>query len=174
MSNKSRGYYAIGRITKAFGIRGEVVVRPETTPGNRFAGLKTVMVGMTEHDARQASVVSVLVQPHGVRMTLEGVSGRTEAENLVGSFVFVKEEDRVGLPKGTYFVHDVVGMQVVDQEGGSVGTVREVLHMPANDVYVIDGMRGEIMLPAVREFVKAIDVDAKRMQVHLIEGMDWQ
>ncbi len=167
----SRTLYAIGSITKVFGIRGEIIVRPTTPSVKRFAKLKRVMVGTTEKNAREMSISSVAPQDRGVRMSFAEVQSRTQAEKLVGSTVFVDEKDRIRLPRGTFFVHDVVGLAAVDQNGREVGTVQEILHMPANDVYVISGNGNEIMLPAVKEFVKEFDLEKRVIRVHLIEGM---
>ena len=94
------------------------------------------------------------------------------AEKMVGSLLFVDEKDAIRLPKGTFFIHDVVGLKVVDEEENFVGIVKDVLKYPANDVYVIENEGKELLLPAVKEFVKKIDPAAKTMTVHLIEGME--
>lgn len=166
-----RTLYVIGNITKVFGIRGEVIIRPTTPSVKRFAKLKQVFVGTTEENAREMSILSVALQERGVRMGFDEVQSRTQAERLVGATVFVEEKDRIRLPRGTYFVHDIVGLVAVDQSGREVGTVQEILHMPANDVYVIRGNGCEIMLPAVKEFVKEYDLEKRVIRVHLIEGM---
>ncbi len=164
--------FAVGRIVKPFGIRGEVIVRPLSSSSGRFSRMKHVFVGTDEQHAVSMGVKSVDVRKQGVRMTLEGVPGRTEAERLVGAFVFVADEDRIALPPATYFVHDVVGMKVVDQTARVVGNVKEVLHMPASDVYVVERDGREMMIPAVKEFVKKYDLDQKTLYVYLIDGME--
>lgn len=164
--------YAIGTITKAFGIRGEIIVRPTTPSVERFSKLKRVLVGRTEETVQEMSVSSVALQDRGVRMSLVDVKSRNDAERLVGTLVFVEEKNRIRLPRGTYFTHDVVGLEAVDQHGRVVGIVQEILRMPANDVYVIRGNGNEIMVPAVKEFVKEFDLKKKVIHVHLIEGMD--
>jgi 16S rRNA processing protein RimM len=73
--------------------------------------------------------------------------------------------------KGTHFVHDIVGLNVVDEKGIGVGVVKDVLRLPAQDVYVIEKDGREWMLPAVKEFVASIDVVARTMRVRVIEGL---
>ncbi len=149
-----------------------MIVRPITSFPERFTQLKRVFVGTNEQNAVSMTVAMTNLRKQGVRIRLGEVEGRTEAERLVGSFVFVAEEDQVVLPPGTHFVHDVVGMKVVDQGTNVVGTVREILHMPANDVYVVEHDGREIMIPAVKEFIKKYDLDKKTLHVHLIDGME--
>ncbi len=163
--------YAVGKIVKVFGVKGELVVKPMTDSVQRFKALKQVFIGLTDVQAEAATVEYVRIQPHGVRIKIAAVKDRTSAEKYVGALLFVGEKDKVRIPKGKFFVHDVVGMRVLDEHQNTVGTVTEVLRLPANDVYVIDGEGWEVMLPAVKEFVKEIDVKTKTMRVVLIEGM---
>ena len=75
------------------------------------------------------------------------------------------------LPRGRYFVHQIVGLTVLDQHSAVVGRVRDVLKLPAHDVYVVEREGRELMIPAVREFVRGIDPESGIVRVHLIEGM---
>ena len=168
---KAGSLIAIGTVVKAFGIRGELVIRPLTENVKRFKRLSSVFVGTNEANARETTVASVAVDGRGIRMMFANVSDRTAAEELVGSLVFVDDDAKVRLPKGTFFVHDLVGIDVVDENGNAVGTLKEVLKYPAQDVYVIDANGKDVLIPAVKEFVKKIDVAAKVMRVKLIDGM---
>ncbi|RPH35075.1 16S rRNA processing protein RimM, partial [bacterium] len=109
--------------------------------------------------------------PCRVKFTFTGINDRGIAEQLVGSLLYVREAERSRLPKGHYYTHDIVGLSVIDENGVDRGTVREVLKMPANDIYVVSGKGAEILLPAVREFILKIDLASRTMKVRLIEGM---
>jgi 16S rRNA processing protein RimM len=85
--------------------------------------------------------------------------------------IFVDEEQRIRPKKGAYFVHDMIGLRVLNGEGKPFGTVKDVLHMPAHDVYVVEDAGREWMLPAVKEFVSSIDLKSGTMRVQLIEGL---
>ena len=98
-----------------------------------------------------------------------GVDTVEQANRLRGKTVEIARED-VELEDGTFFVADLEGLTVRDQNGNTLGKVEEVLTMPGNDVYVVKG-QGEYMIPAVKEYVKHIDVEAGVMDVWLIEGM---
>ena len=171
MNGEGHTLYAVGRIVKAFGIRGEVIVEPMTTDAERFHSLGKIFAGTTAGTAQPFTVAAVRTGGRGVRVQLAEVRDRTEAGRLAGAFLFVPEEDRVRPPEGTFFVDDVVGLTVVTGEGRTLGTVCEVLHMPAHDVYVVSGDGREIMIPAVKEFILGVDLAGRTMQVQLIDGM---
>jgi 16S rRNA processing protein RimM len=178
LSTAVRDLVAVGKIIKVFGIRGEVILHSMTSVPARFRTLRRGYLvraddaeRRTDAPARQISIEHVSVQSRGVRLKLTGVDDRTTAERLVGMLLMVDENQKVRVPRGTWFVHDIIGMDVVDEEGNQIGIVHDVLHMPAQDVYVIKGERGEMMIPAVKEFILSVDVAAHRMRVRLIEGM---
>lgn len=165
------GYLSVGRIAKPFGVRGELVVEPTTDDPDRFTALRTVLVGAAPESGRTMVLERVHVSERGVRIALKGVSDRTAAEALRGSFLFVAPADRIRLPPGRHFVHSMLGLAVVTEEGERLGTLEEVLKLPAQDVYVVRGARGELLIPAVEEFIRRIDPEAGIMTVRLIEGM---
>jgi len=162
--------YAFGRIVKAFGLKGEVVVQSMTSSPSRFKKLGHVFVGPTETEAEASEVEYVSVEPRGVRVKLGSVHNRTEAERLVGCYVFVNKKDRVQPTKGTFFVDDIVGLEAVDESGHPVGNVKDVMKLPAQDVYVIERNGREILVPAIREFIREIDLHAGKITVRLIDG----
>lgn len=171
MSTQHKGRLAIGKVVKAFGIKGEVVVRPLTDSPQRFRGLRNAYLGRTESAAEKVGITGVQVGARGVRVMFKGITDRTAAEQIVGSLLFVEDKDRTPLPEGRYYIHDMIGIAVMDQAGNQVGTLKDVLKMPASDVYVVDVDGRDVLIPAVKEFIKKIDVEGKAMVVHLIEGM---
>lgn len=169
--SEHRSLFAIGQITKVFGVKGEVVVRPMTSSPERFKRLKEVFVGVTDKSAKGYKVARTTIEQRGVRVRFRELSDRTSVERLVGALLFVDERNVEKPGKGAHFIHDVVGLRVVDEENRELGIVKDVLRYPAQDVYVIDRGGIEWMMPAVKEYVKSIDVSSKTMRVHLIEGM---
>ncbi|HTO92837.1 MAG TPA: ribosome maturation factor RimM [Bacteroidota bacterium] len=162
---------AVGAIVKAIGVRGEVIVKPMTDFPARLRRARTLWVGVDTHAAREMCVERVAVAPRGIRLKLGGIGDRTAAGALRGSLLFIDEAGAAPLKKGEFFVHDILGLTVRDEAGHELGTVADVLRYPASDVYVVRGAAGEIMLPAVREFVLGVDIAARTMTVRLIEGM---
>jgi 16S rRNA processing protein RimM len=171
LSSSKLVLFAVGEFVKAFGIRGEIVVRPMTDSVQRLGKLQKVFVGPSAETARETAVEYTRVERRGVRVKLLHVDDRVAAERIVGALLFVDERNRMPPPKGRYFIHDVVGLTVIDQRHRTLGTVTEVLRMPAHDVYVIRSGNREVMVPAMKQFIKRIDVKTKTMRVHLIEGM---
>jgi len=162
---------AVGAIVKAFGVRGEVIAQPMTDFPGRLRRARTLWVGTDTHAARELRVETLSVSPRGIRLKLGGVDDRDAAEELRGNVLFIDEDRAAPLKKGEFFVHDIVGLAVRDEAGSDLGTVADVLRYPASDVYVVRGPAGEIMIPAVREFVRAVDIEGRTMTVRLIDGM---
>lgn len=174
----SRTLLAIGTVVKAFGIRGDLIISPLTDDVRRFKSLKRVFIGTSEATATETVVTHVAISARsvrarrpGVRVRLAAAEERTTAETFVGCFLFVDEHDAVRPPKGTYFVHHVIGLSVLDEEENLLGVVKDVLKLSPNDIYVVEMNGKEVLLPAVKEFIKSIDVKAGTMTVKLIEGM---
>ncbi len=171
MTKTTRELLAVGKLAKAFGVRGELIVTPMTDAPERFRRLRQLFVGSDEETAAETAVAWARVEHRGIRLKLQGVDDRTAAERLVGSLLFVDAHHRIRLPKGRYFIHDIVGLTVVDETRGVVGTVQDVLKYPAHDVYVVAFHDREYMIPAVKEFIRDIDLSSRRLTVRLIEGM---
>jgi 16S rRNA processing protein RimM len=168
---QDRELLAVGRIVKPFGLRGDLVVESLADSPERFRTVRAVHLGPDPASARPAEITRAAVERRGVRVTIAGVSDRTAAEKLVGHYLFVDPSHRVKLPRGRHFVHQVVGLTVLDQHGVVVGRVRDVLKLPAQDLFVIEHHGRELLIPAVRPFIRSIDPEEGICRVHLIEGM---
>lgn len=162
---------AVGTIIKPFGVTGQVVVQTMTDTPARFRRLRQIQIGADARETRSYGVQKCVIEQRGVRLKLESVDDRTSAERLVGLLLFVSEQDQIKLPKGKYFIHDVIGMRVVDEHRGDVGVVRDVLKYPAHDVYVVAQGERSFMIPAVKEIVLRFDTAEKVMSVRLVDGM---
>jgi 16S rRNA processing protein RimM len=162
---------AVGQIVKPVGIRGEVAVRSLSDTAGRFRSLRRAKLGVDPGHTRDVRIERATEGPRGVRMKLKDVDDRTAAEALAGQYLFVDPANRVRLPRGRFFVHQIVGLSVVDSEGRSVGIVRGVMKFPANDVFVIDHLGREVLIPVVKEFILAIEPHKGTIAVRLIEGM---
>ena len=171
MTQRNHTLYAIGKITKAFGLRGEVVILPMTESLERFKKLKRVYLGKSVEETGRFTIEYTRVEQRGIRLKLVETTDRTSAEPLVGSLIFVDERQRIAPSSGSHFVHDVVGLNVLDEHNNSIGIVKDVLRLPAQDVYVIESNGREWMVPAVKDFVTSIDVASKTMRVRLIDGL---
>jgi 16S rRNA processing protein RimM len=104
--------------------------------------------------------------PRGVLLKLAGVDDRDRAETLRGNSIWVEHWQRISLPKGEYFVDDLIGFQVVTDTGEAVGSLEAVWNMPANDVFLVRTVEGlQILIPATRNIVRAIEVEKRLMVV---------
>jgi 16S rRNA processing protein RimM len=152
----------------AHGIRGELKCRIVTDfPSRRFRRGHTVVLDGVPHTIQTARV-------HGmtVLLKLEDVGDRDVAAALRGKEIQIRAEDAVALPKGQFFWHQVIGLQVEDATTHEpLGEVTDILETGANDVYVVRGGRGEILVPAIKDVVKQIDPAAGRMLIQPLPGL---
>jgi 16S rRNA processing protein RimM len=102
---------------------------------------------------------------------LADVTTPDQAVALFGELLYIHRDDATRLPRGSYYEHDVVGLRVEATDGRQLGEVAEVLRTGANDVYVVRGDLGEVLIPAVRHVVKRVDVPGGRILVELIPGL---
>lgn len=170
MKKFAEGYIAIGRIGRAHGTRGWVSVDVYSGLPDRLDAVKIVFV---EQEDCLAGKIVTGTQHHGksVLLKLKDVDDREAARQLTGTQIWLPEAQAVQLPENAYFVHELVGLSVFDEEKKFVGRLEEVLSMGGNDVYVVRNGEREILIPAVAEFVKKVDVKRGKMLVHLWEEM---
>jgi 16S rRNA processing protein RimM len=161
----------VGRIARAHGIRGQVIVNLETDfPETRFrpgAELFVERGGAIE----TLRVTSVRFQRDRPVVGIDGVTTMNEAEALAGLELRVPAERLAPLPAGTFYRHDLIGCVVETRDGGSVGTVSGVEGTMGGSRLVIDGARGEILIPLAHDICTTIDVDAKRIVIEPPEGL---
>jgi 16S rRNA processing protein RimM len=162
---------AVGRISKSVGIRGEVSVVPLTDDPQRFAGLETVWIGRDEATSEQYTIASVRLARSAVILKLNEIESRTVAETKRGEFIYVEEKDTSAPPAGSYFIHQIIGMEVFTDNGEAVGVIREVLQLPANDVWVVVRGKKEILIPAIKEIIASVDVQRRTVVIHPMEGL---
>ncbi|HHW56526.1 MAG TPA: 16S rRNA processing protein RimM [Clostridia bacterium] len=164
-------YYDVGKVTSAHGIKGEVKVYPLTNVPERFYDLEYVWIFDEEQGPRKYDIEYVKIISRGVCVKLEGIDTRDEAEKLKGTFLKVDAQNALKLEEGEYFISDIIGMKVYKEDGVFLGTLVEVLQTGANDVYVIKTEERDMLIPAIKDVVKKVDVDNKVMVVHLLEGL---
>ena len=162
---------AVGRITKSVGIKGEVRVAMLTDSPERFAKLKTVWCGTDETTAVRFSVLSMRIEQSAVVLKLKEIDSRSLADEHRGEYLFVEAKDMVAAAKGSYFIHDIIGMKVVTEVGEEVGSVRDVMELPANDVWVVASRTKEILIPAIKEVIRLVDLDGRTVVIRPLEGM---
>ena len=155
----------IGRVGAAHGIQGDLRIIPLTDFPERFDALREVMVG-----DELLHVERVKPQGKNVLVRFREYAVREEAQKLTGRLLTVARAEAAPIYAGEYYVFDIVGLTVCDEEDNELGTVEDVLRTGSNDVYAVRSEDGrEILIPALRKVVRAIDVAGGRMTVRLPE-----
>lgn len=152
----------VAQIVGVFGLKGQVKVRPMTDFSERFEPGSSLIL-----DGREIVVEAVSLHGAKLLLKIEGVDDVDTAKALQFHYLEGPTDFVPQLEEDEYRTGDLVGLHVVTDSGERLGVVNDVLSTPAHDVFVV----GEILIPAVREFVKEIDVESGRMVVKLIEGM---
>ncbi|MEW6182585.1 MAG: ribosome maturation factor RimM [Bacillota bacterium] len=167
----NRDLIAIGEIVAPHGHRGTVRVLPLTDFPERFSGMSTVTV-FKDGQCRKYTVESAERHKRFVLLKLAEVKDMNAAELLRGTLIKVPREEAAPLPDGSYYIFDVIGLEVWAEDGSRLGTISEVFQTGANDVYSIRLTDGrEILIPALKEVVLEIDVPGRRMVVRLPAGL---
>ncbi len=161
----------VGVITQTHGIRGEVKVFPTTDDANRFKKLKEVILD-TGRERLSMEIEGVKFFKQFVILKFRGYDSINDVEKYKQGKLLVTRDKAVRLKKDEYFVADMIGMRVVTDMGEDFGILKEVLATGANDVYVVSLDDGkEVLLPAIRECIKNIDIDGHVMEIHVMDGL---
>lgn len=163
----------IGKIVNAVGLKGEVKVYNYSDRRERYEELDRIIVGNKEY-----SIENVRYQNAMVILKLEGVDDRDGSEALKGKDVYITEEDLVELPEDTYYLRDIIGLDILDFESGEkIGTLADVIQNAAQDIYRIalaeateEGGK-EALVPVVSQFVKEVNLEEGYIRIKFIEGM---
>ena len=170
-------YLLIGEVLRPQGIRGELKLRAESQDESRYARL--AQVWLRRGDAYEPRrVLRGRAQGGFAYLTLEGVSDRNAAEALRGTQLYVDRENALQLSEGEHFVCDLIGLAAQDETGAPIGTLREVIQSNPNcDVYAFDTPRGNMMIPALKKTVLAVDPEGGTMTLSrqgLAETAVWE
>lgn len=156
----------IGRIVNAVALRGEVKIYNYSGYRERYEELDRIIIENEEYE-----IEKVRYQQEMVILKLSGIDNRNAAEAMKNKDVYITEEDLEELPDDTFYIRDLIGLEVVD-DSGRIGVIKDVLQPSSQDVYVIQTDKNQdIMIPAVKEFVKEVNLEEKYIKVSLIEGM---
>lgn len=161
---EKKQFIEAGRITNTHGIAGEVKIESWLDSPDFLRSFKRIYIGQAE-----LQMLSARVHKGFVIAKLEGVDTVNDAMSLKGKTVFIKRSD-ARLPKGAFFIEDIIGAAVVDEAANEIGILTEVLETPASRIYLVKG-ESEHLIPAVPEFIMSTDVEAGVITVRLIEGM---
>lgn len=160
-------YIKVGKIANTHGIRGELKVLPLTDFEDRFSADHHFYLGEEKKTVR---IDKVRFHKGAMIMSFDEFDNINEVEKYKGDFLYINKEDRVILPEDTFYVDDLIGFSVYEEEQ-LIGTLKEIQTSYVNDIYLVDTGEGELMIPCVKEFILGVDLEAKKINVRLIEGM---
>lgn len=162
-------FLVIGQILKPHSVRGDVRVKPLTDLPERFTWLETVYIG--EDDLQPVAVESTRFHGQLVLLKLAGYDSREAVQELRGQYLLVPQSEAIPLEEGEYYLYQLEGLQVFTDEGEDLGELVQVMETGANNVFVVRGESGDLLLPDTDEVVMEIDFENCRMTVHLLAGL---
>ena len=162
-------FLLVGKLHRPHGVRGEMIMSVMTDFPERLKPGTAVYLG-PGHDP--VTIRSIRHHNRGVLIALEGYTSRDEVIPLRNVEMFVRADDRPPLPEGEYYLHQIIGLQAVTDEGEPLGLVADMIETGANGVFIVRDEDGkEILLPDIDEVILKIDLEAGQMTVHLLEGL---
>ena len=176
-SNKGSGsptkggpdYLIVGYLRRAHGVHGEMVMEVQTDFPERLKPKTKVFVGK---DYQPMTITTARTHSEGLLIKLNGVDTPEDAVRYRNQLVYVTAGDRPPLPKGQFYVHELIGFDVVDEEEGLIGKLTEIMQTGANDVYVVTRPDArEVLLPVISSVVLDIEAERRQIRVQLIPGL---
>jgi len=163
--------FQVGAITSTHGVRGEVKVFPTTDDVRRFKKLKEVLLD-TGKEMLTLEVESVKFFKQFVILKFKGIDSLNDVEKYRSKNLYVTRANAVRLSKDEYFIADLIGLSVITDEDVFLGELTDVIQTGANDVYVVKMADGkEVLLPAIKECILAVDMENRQMKVHVMDGL---
>ena len=164
-------YLEIGQIVNTFGIKGMVKVKPCTDDIEQFEKLKKIYV-KTKNSKKEYEIEQVKYHKNLILIKFVGIDKIEEAEILKGNYLIRDRENEEPLEEGTYYIVDLLGLEVFEEDGNLLGNVEDIYNTGSNDIYVVKNELGkQILLPAIADVIKKIDLENKKITVHLIKGL---
>ncbi len=164
-------YFEIGQIVNTFGIKGEVKVNPFTDDLERFEELKSILV-VKNKQLVEFEIENVRYQKHLVILKLKNIEDMNTAEKYKGCYIKIHRKDARKLPEGTYFIADIIGSDVITDDGKLLGKVDDIYNTGSRDIYVVkDELGKQILLPNIKEVILDIDIEKQVVTVHLLDGL---
>ena len=161
----------VGVITQTHGVHGEVKVFPTTDDPERFLDLEYVFLD-TGREKKKLAIQSVKFFKQFVILKFKGINNINDIEKYKRCALLVDRENAVELEEDEYFIADMIGMEVLTEDGEIFGTLKDVIETGANDVYIINSKQhGEVLVPAIKECILDVNVKEGKMLVHLMDGL---
>jgi len=162
-------YLVVGFLRRPHGVSGEIIMDVHTDFPERLKSGSRLFVGRKH---QPITLAGSRKYANGLLVRLKGFNTPEEAGQFRNQWVYVQTADEPPLPEGRYYRHQLIGLQVVDEDDNPLGKLEEVLVTSANDVYIVKAESGrELLLPAIPPVILDVDLDRRLMKVHLLEGL---
>ena len=163
--------FQVGIISSTHGVRGEVKVFPTTDDMKRFKKLKEVLLD-TGKETLTLEIEGVKFFKQFVILKFKGYDNIDDIVKYRGKSLFVPRENAVKLQKDEYFIADLIGLKVVNEDGSFTGVLKDVMEPGANDVYIVESQDGkEVLIPAIKDCILQVDFEKEQVLVHLLDGL---
>ena len=163
--------FAIGEIVKTRGLWGCIKVLCYEETKNTFAEIKSVFIEVGSGQKNRFAIRKIDLSGKTMYLELEGIPDVISAQALVGRKIFLPEDMKEELPEGEYYCRDIIGLDVYSEDDKYIGKIESVFSTRSNDVYVCREGEREILLPAIADVIRKIDINSRVMIVRLLEGL---
>ncbi|OKZ60027.1 MAG: 16S rRNA processing protein RimM [Clostridium sp. CAG:354_28_25] len=164
-------YIEIGQIVNTNGLKGVVKVNPFTDDISKFEDLKYVYIQL-KNELKKVKIEQVRYNKNQVLLKLEGIDSIEEAEKYRNFYLKTEKESQEDLGEDTYYIVDLIGLDVYSDKNEYLGKIEDVFPTGSNDVYVVkDNLGKQILIPAIADVVKEVDLKNKKMIINLIPGL---
>ena len=164
-------YFEIGQIVNTSGLKGVMKVKPFTDDITKFSNLKTIYVSIKK-ELKEFEIEQARFSKNMVFLKLKGIDTVEQAEDYRNLYLKIKRNKDEKLEKDSYYIVDILGCKTITDEGKELGDIEDVFSTGSNDVYVVkDELGKQVLLPAIKDVIKKVDIKNKVITVHLLEGL---
>ena len=165
-------YLELGQIVNSKGLKGEVKVNSFSEEPDRFETLSKVLIKMRNGNLEEYTIEKVGYNKNQVIIKFKEINSIEEAEKLRNLYILIDRDDLEALPEGIYYIADLLGLDVYTENNEYLGKVDDINNTGSNDIYVVkDELGKQKLLPGIKEVIKKVDLDEKKIIVNLIEGL---
>jgi len=164
-------YLEIGQIANTFGIKGQVKVVPFTDDINRFDELKKIYI-VNKASRKEVEIEDVKYHKNMILLKFKGLNKIEDVEIYKNCYLEIDRNDGKQLEEGEYYIVDLLGLDIFSDEGKYLGKLDDIYNTGSNDIYVVkDELGKQLLLPAIRDVIKEVNLEDKKITVHLLEGL---
>ena len=160
--------HAIAKITNTSGLRGEVKLRPLSRYSIDYIMTKDLHIGQIENNLSALKLESKVGDGKKMKFKFQGIDSYREAENIVGKTIYIDSEKDDNI---NFIGENVIGFSVETESGKKAGILKDVMWLPANDVYILLKDGKELLVPVLDEFIVSLNIDDKRLIIADVDGL---